>query len=81
MLKDTAETGLQLIQDAIMGLLSDHPEGLTNAQIARELGLQSNYEGHHQGYLSWTVIGILLNPERLRNAGVATACDRTDRPA
>ena len=39
MLKDTAETGLRLIQDAITGLLSDHPEGLTNAQIARELGL------------------------------------------
>ena len=69
MLKDKAETGLQLMQDAITGLLSDHPEGLTNAQIARDLGLQSDYEGHHQGYLSWSIIGLLLNSRKVEKRG------------
>jgi hypothetical protein len=69
MLKEKAEAGLQLMQEAITGLLSNHPEGLTNAQIARELGLQSDYEGHHQGYLSWSVIGLLLNSRKVEKRG------------
>jgi hypothetical protein len=49
MFKDKAEQGLQLMQDAITDLLSEHPEGLTNAQIAHELGLTSDFQSHHQG--------------------------------
>ena len=65
MLRDKAEQGLQLMQDAITDLLSEHPEGLTNAQIAHELGLASDYLGHHQGHLSWSVMGLLLNSKKV----------------
>ena len=69
MSKQKAETGLQLMQDAVVELLSAHREGLTNAQIANELGLQSDYEGHHQGYLSWAVMGLLLNANKVEKRG------------
>ena len=69
MSKQKAETGLQLVQDAVLDLLSEHREGLTNAQIANELGLHSDYEGHHQGYLSWSVMGLLLNANKVEKRG------------
>jgi hypothetical protein len=67
--RSKAEHGLQLMQDAITELLSEHPEGLTNAQIANELGLTSDYQGHHQGYLSWSVMGLLLNSKKVEKRG------------
>ena len=69
MLRDKAERGLQLMQDAITDLLSEHPEGLTNAQIADQLGLTSDYQGHHQGYLSWSIMGLLLKTRRVEKQG------------
>ena len=69
MSKQKAERGLQLVQDAILDLLSEHRQGLTNAQIANELGLQSDYEGHHHGYLSWAVMGLLINAHKVEKRG------------
>lgn len=69
MFKGKAQQGLQLMQDAITELLSEHPDGLTNAQIAHELSLTSDYQGHHQGYLSWSVMGLLLNSKRVEKQG------------
>jgi hypothetical protein len=57
------------MQDAVIDLLSEHRGGLTNAQIANELGLRSDYEGHHQGYLSWAVMGLLLNARKVEKRG------------
>jgi uncharacterized protein len=69
MLKQRAEEGLQLMQDAVMELLAHHPKGLTNSQIARELGLKSDYQGHHQGWLSWSIMGLLLNSKKVEKLG------------
>jgi hypothetical protein len=59
--------------------LSAHPEGLTNAQIAHELGLASDYQGHHQGYLSWSVMGLLLNSKKVEKQGRRSCLRGTDR--
>jgi IclR helix-turn-helix domain len=69
MLKQRAEEGLRLMQDAVVDLLAEHPDGMTNSQIARELGLHSDYEGHHQGYLSWSIMGLLLNSRKVEKRG------------
>jgi hypothetical protein len=42
---------------------------LTNSQIARELGLKSDYQGHHQGWLSWSIMGLLLNSKKVEKLG------------
>jgi hypothetical protein len=55
------------VQDVVLDLLSEHAEGLTNAQIADELGLQSHHEGHHQVYLPWSLRGLLLNAKKVEN--------------
>jgi hypothetical protein len=70
------------MQDAVIELLSEHREGLTNAQIAKELGLQSDYKGHHQGYLSWAVMGLLLNARKVEKRGRHyRLCDDRRSPA
>jgi hypothetical protein len=58
--KSKAATGLTLIKEAILDQLSDSKEGLRNADIARELGLESDHEGHQKDYLTYSVLGLLL---------------------
>lgn len=69
MVKQKAEEGLRLLKDAVVELLAQHPEGLTNSEISRELGIGSDYQGHHKGYLSWSIMGLLLNSKRVEKHG------------
>jgi hypothetical protein len=57
------------VQDAVLDLLSEHREGLTNAQIANQLGLQSDFEGIIKASshgLSWE---FLLNANKAERRG------------
>jgi hypothetical protein len=69
MLKQKAEEGLQLLQDAVIELLAQHPQGLKSSHIARELGLGSDYQGQHQGWLCWSIMGLLLNSRKVEKHG------------
>lgn len=60
-----AQRGLRLIEDAILKLLSAHPEGLRNSQIAELLGLRSAFRGRQQNYLTYSVLGGLLEDGRV----------------
>ena len=58
--KSKATTGLALIKEAILDYLAGRKHGLRNADIARELGLESDHEGHQKDYLTYSVLGLLL---------------------
>jgi uncharacterized protein len=64
--REQAEKGLSLLKEAILAFAASHPEGIANAQVAVELGLESDFEGNQQNYLSWSVIGLLVNEGKLR---------------
>ena len=64
--KDLAQDGLVQIKEAILAHLASHPEGCTNADVGNALGLQSDYEGEQAGYLSWSVLGLLVNEQKVR---------------
>ncbi len=51
-----AQTGRELIERAITGLLAANPEGLTNAQIARALMLETGLKTGQKNYLTWTIL-------------------------
>ena len=61
-----AEHGLKQLKQAIIGYIAAHPEGVTNAQVATDLQLESDFEGKHQNYLSWSILGILVNEGLIR---------------
>ena len=58
--REKAQIGLTLIKDAIIQLAKANKDGVTNADVAKALGLQSDYQGGSKDYLSFSLIGILL---------------------
>jgi hypothetical protein len=56
-----AQLGLRQIESAVLRLLSSNPQGLRNVEIANGLGLKSEFEGRDRNYLTFSVLGILLD--------------------
>lgn len=59
--KVLAQEGLRHIERAILMLLEDHPAGLRNSQIADLLGLRSSIRGRQRNYLTYSVLGGLMD--------------------
>lgn len=55
-----AQSGLKLIEDAILSLLEKNPQGLGNAEIAASLDLVSYFKGGQKNRLTHSVLGGLL---------------------
>jgi hypothetical protein len=58
--KQKATMGLALIKEAMLDHLEAHKEGLRNADLARDLGLDSDHEGQQKDYLTYSILGLLL---------------------
>jgi len=54
---------------AILGVLAQTTDGLSNAEIAHLLDIRSDYQGLQKDYLSWSVLGLLLNERRIVRRG------------
>jgi hypothetical protein len=57
---EKAQIGLELLKTAIVELAKANRDGVTNADVAKGLGLQSDYSGGSKDYLSFSLIGILM---------------------
>ena len=55
-----AQEGLRHIEQAILMLLDDNPQGLRNSQIADALGLRSSIRDGQRHYLTYSVLGGLM---------------------
>jgi len=64
-----AQQGLMLLKEAILSVLAQETDGLTNAEIASLLDIRSDYKGAQKDYLSWSVLGLLLNEGRIVRRG------------
>jgi hypothetical protein len=58
--RQTAQEGLQRIEDAILRLLHRNPDGLRNSRIAEVLNLRSDFRGRQKDYLTYSILGGLL---------------------
>jgi len=68
-LPEKAQIGLAILKDTIVELAKANPSGVTNADVAKTLGMQSDYAGGSKDYLSFSLIGILLrNGHLIRDA-------------
>jgi len=67
--KETGHQGLNLLKAAILQCLKDHPDGLRNADIADMLDMHSDYLGGQKDYLTWSVLGLLLNEQKVLRKG------------
>jgi uncharacterized protein len=66
---DKAQEGVNLLKQAILETLKTHPEGLRNADIANTLDIRSDYLGGNKDYLSWSILGLLLNEKAIERKG------------
>ncbi|HZS55511.1 MAG TPA: GIY-YIG nuclease family protein [Bryobacteraceae bacterium] len=63
---EKAQLGLALLKDAVLELAQANGNGVTNAEVCHALGLHSNYAGGSKDYLSWSVLGLLMEEGRLK---------------
>jgi len=63
---ENAQLGLALLKDAVLELAKANATGVTNSDVCHSLGLHSNYAGGSKDYLSWSVIGLLMQEGRLK---------------
>lgn len=48
------------LEGTILQYLKQHPEGAINNQIARDLGLESDFDGRQKNYLTYSILGGLI---------------------
>lgn len=63
---EKAQLGLSLLLGAVLELAKANPNGVTNAEVCHSLGLHSNYGGGSKDYLSWSLIGLLMQDGQLK---------------
>ncbi len=64
-LREVAQDGLKRIGESILGLLMLNPHGLTNAEIARELGIGTQINGQHRDWLTRSILDGLETQGRV----------------
>ena len=55
-----AQRGLRQIEEAILALLGAVPGGRSNAEIARELGLETGGTRGQKNYLTWSILQEMI---------------------
>ena len=66
---EKAQHGLELMKEAILEILGDKTSGLRNAEIADILEIHSDYQGSQKDYLSWSILGLLMNEGKVIRKG------------
>src|SRR5690606_12707198 len=54
---EKSQMALELLKDAVMEFAKANPSGVSNADVAKYLGLQSTYGGGAKDYLSYSLLG------------------------
>jgi len=57
---------IALLKEAVLETIKKYPKGIGNSQIARKLKIESDFEGKHKDYLSWSIIGLLVNEGKVK---------------
>ncbi len=63
---EKSKQAVSLLKDAIIETIKQNPTGIGNSDIARLLKLESDFEGSQRNYLSWSIIGLLVNEGKVK---------------
>lgn len=63
--EERVQMALTLIKDEIAAMADLNPQGITNADVANRLGLQSSHKGGQINHLSYSLLGLLMLEERI----------------
>ena len=65
-----AQSGLHQIEEALLKLLEVNPQGLRNIEIADSLGLHSSSQGKQRNYLTYSILGNLIEHGKVVKEGI-----------
>lgn len=65
---EKSQIGLNLLKGAVYELAQANPDGISNADASKILGLQSDYAGGSKDYLSWSILGLLIKENKMVRA-------------
>lgn len=68
-LREEAKAAVLMLEEAVLELLDANPGGLKHTDLVRQLDIPSDYLGNQKNYLSWSVVGLLMNPGRIQRIG------------
>jgi hypothetical protein len=57
------------VKEAVLDTIRDHADGLRNSEIADLLDIRSDYLGKQKDFLSWSVLGLLMNDGLIKREG------------
>ncbi len=63
--RELAQQGLQYVEDAVVGLLNRHPEGMTTDRIGEALGLRADLKPEHRDLIVAGVLELLVKSGRI----------------
>jgi hypothetical protein len=67
--KQKAQLGRDLIKEAVLEYLESLGKPATHAAIVSALQIPSDFEGGGTNYLSWAILGILVNEGKITYTG------------
>jgi hypothetical protein len=67
---EKAQLALEMLKDAVMELAHANKDGITNSDVAKYLGLQSNYGGGSKDYLSYSILGLLMMENKIERSKI-----------
>jgi hypothetical protein len=57
---------LQMLKDSVLELAKANKSGVTNSEVSKSLGLQSDYLGGSKDYLAWSILGLLMREGKMK---------------
>lgn len=60
-LRAEAESTYLALESVVFRYIKGKTEGAYNSEIAKELGLESAFEGRQKNYLTYSIVGSLIN--------------------
>ncbi len=63
---EKAQIALDHLKSAVFETTKANKDGVTNYEVAKSLGLQSDYGGGSKNYLSYSVLGILMREGKIK---------------
>ena len=69
---EKAQQGLLLLKEAVLEEVANSDSALPHAAIVKRLRLESDFEGVGRNYISWSVLGLLVNEGRVMYRGSRT---------
>lgn len=63
--REKAQLALRMLKEAVIELAQANADGVTNAEAAKSLGLQSDYAGGSKDFLSFSLLGLLMRDGKI----------------